>query len=168
MDSSTPSCVSFLSPFRLAHFLFRWIYIYILSVVIVSISHTASSIRLFLWNKTWIHYSFIQMYLSSAACAWPLSARLSSHCASVIHPSYGPVWKHHDVGEVGGGFGRGTMECILAMWALTRVVREAVKKIPLGDSPVITIAVCLLKITVVCEVGLYKAIKHKDLPMHGV
>lgn len=60
------------------------------------------------------------------------------------------------------------MECILAMRALTRVVREAVKKIPLGDSPVITIAVCLLKITVVCEEGLYKAIKHKDLPMHGV
>lgn len=82
--------------------LFLCIYIYILSVIIVSILLTDSSIRLFLWNKTWIHYSFIQMYLSSAVRAWLLSARLFSHCTSVIHPSYGPIWKHHDMGGQGG------------------------------------------------------------------
>lgn len=84
------------------------------------------SICPFLWNKTWIHYSFIQTYLSSPRAALcPLSAKLFFF----FHRSYGPVWKHHNTGE---GF--------LAVQALTRVVREAVK-IPLGDSPVITIAV---------------------------
>lgn len=92
------------------------------------------SICPFLWNKTWIHYSFIQTYLSSLRAAlWTLSAKIFffffAFCASAIHHSYGPIWKHHNTGE-----------CFLAVQALTRVVREAVK-IPLGDSPVITIAV---------------------------
>lgn len=62
------------------------------------------SICPFLWNKTWIHYSFIQTYLSSpraALCTLICKASffIFYYCALVIHHSYGPVWKHHNTGE---------------------------------------------------------------------
>lgn len=101
------------------------------SVIIISISlYLPLSICPFLWNKTWIHYSFIQTYLSSPhAALCPLSARVFLIVLQLFTTRTVPSENRTTLGSV-----------ILAVQALTRVVREAVK-IPLGDSPVITIAV---------------------------
>lgn len=136
MDVSTLSCILFPSsieplpspspPLRAP---------LLLSVIIISISLTISlspSVPSYEIKHESIIHSFKHIYHRRVCCTVPrLSAKLFffSYCASVIHHSYGPIWKHHNA-----------WECFLAVQALTRVVREAVK-IPSGDSPVITIAV---------------------------
>ena len=149
MDSFTLSCILFLT---FSHFLSlplslvtAYIYTYSVCVcvcvclcvlsyslpfIIISVWLTILSICPLLWNKTWIHYSFIQTYLSSphsAACL--LSAELFLIVLQLFSTRTVPSEHTTTLGEY-----------ILAVQALTRVVCEAVK-IPLGDSPVITIAV---------------------------
>lgn len=110
------------------------------------------SICPFVWNKAWIHYSFVQTYLSSPC---PLSAKLFFLIVLRLFTTRtASDWKHHNTGE-----------CFFFSGTDKNGSRGS--KNPFRGFSCHNNSSASLKITVVCVEGLYKAIKQGSLRLHS-